>query len=114
MQYYSTNKISPKVSFKEATILGQAPDKGLYFPQQIPALSINLLHSLKQISKADVAFEVIRPYVGGTIPDNELWEICKHTVNFDFPLAAVNKNISVLELFHGPTLAFKDVVVSSL
>lgn len=109
MLYYSTNKISPKVDFKEATIHGQAPDKGLYFPEQIPALSKNLLASLKHTSKADIAFEVIRPYVGGTIPDTELHEICAHTVNFDFPLVQVNENISSLELFHGPTLAFKDV-----
>ena len=109
MQYYSTNKISSKVDFKEATIRGQAPDKGLYFPEQIPALSKNLLASLKQTSKADLAFEVIRPYVGGTIPDVELYEICAHTVNFEFPLVRVTENISSLELFHGPTLAFKDV-----
>ncbi len=109
MLYYSTNKISPKVDFKEATIRGQAPDKGLYFPEAIPALSKNLLASLKQTSKADIAFEVIRPYVGGTIPDAELHEICTHTVNFDFPLARVSNHISSLELFHGPTLAFKDV-----
>ena len=109
MLYYSTNKQSPKVDFKEATIRGQAPDKGLYFPEQIPTLSKNLLATLKQTSKADIAFEVIRPYVGGTIPDTELREICAHTVNFDFPLVPVSENISSLELFHGPTLAFKDV-----
>ena len=109
MQYYSTNKISPKVDFKEATIRGQAPDKGLYFPEHIPTLSKNLLASLKLTSKSDIAFEVIRPYVGGTIPDAELHEICAHTVNFDFPLVTVSDSISSLELFHGPTLAFKDV-----
>jgi len=109
MKYYSTNKISPKVDFKEATIRGQAPDKGLYFPEQIPAISNRLRTSLKQISKADIAFEVIRPYVGDTIPETELHEICTHTVNFDFPLVKVNETISSLELFHGPTLAFKDV-----
>ena len=109
MLYYSTNHKSEKANFREATIHGQAPDKGLYFPEQIPLLSPKLLASLKQTSKEDVAFEVIRPYVGNTIPDAELREICTHTVNFDFPLVPVSDTISSLELFHGPTLAFKDV-----
>ena len=109
MLYYSTNHKSEKANFREATIHGQAPDKGLYFPEQIPLLSPKLLASLKQTSKEDVAFEVIRPYVGNTIPDAELREICTHTVNFDFPLVPVGDTISSLELFHGPTLAFKDV-----
>ena len=109
MLYYSTNKISPKVSFREATIKGQAPDKGLYFPEIIPKVSQNLLDNLKNKPKAEIAFEVIHPYVGGVIPDNELLEICEHTVSFDFPLVPVTENISSLELFHGPTLAFKDV-----
>jgi len=109
MLYYSTNHKSEKVSFREATILGQAPDKGLYFPEQIPVLSKKLLAELKSTSKADIAFEVIKPYVGDTIPETELRKICKHTVNFDFPLVLVSDNISSLELFHGPTLAFKDV-----
>ena len=109
MLYYSTNHKSEKANFREATIHGQAPDKGLYFPEQIPLLSPKLLSSLKQTSKEDIAFEVIRPYVGNTIPDAELREICTHTVNFDFPLVPVSDTISSLELFHGPTLAFKDV-----
>jgi len=109
MLYYSTNHKSEKVNFREAAIRGQAPDKGLYFPEQIPVLSQKLLSSLKQTSKEDIAFEVIRPYLGDTIPENELREICTHTVNFDFPLVPVSDSVSSLELFHGPTLAFKDV-----
>ena len=109
MLYYSTNHKSEKVNFREATIRGQAPDKGLYFPEQIPMLQKKLLAELKSTSKADIAFEVIRPYVGDTIHEKELREICAHTVNFDFPLVQVSDTISSLELFHGPTLAFKDV-----
>jgi threonine synthase len=109
MLYYSTNQQSPKVSFREATIQGQAPDKGLYFPEVIPKISKNLLDSLKNRTEAEIAFEVIHPYIGGVIPDKELFEICEHTVNFDFPLVPVTDTISSLELFHGPTLAFKDV-----
>lgn len=109
MLYYSTNGSSLNVDFKEATIKGQAPDKGLYFPERIPMLSKDFLTSFKQKSKADIAFEVIRPYVGGTIAEGDLHEICSHTVNFDFPLVRVTDSIASLELFHGPTLAFKDV-----
>ncbi|MBP6732875.1 MAG: threonine synthase, partial [Chitinophagales bacterium] len=109
MLYYSTNNNSPKVDFKEATIKGQAPDKGLYFPERIPMLSKEFLASFKQKSKADIAFEVIRPYAGDTIAESDLHQICEHTVNFDFPLVRVTDSISSLELFHGPTLAFKDV-----
>ena len=109
MLYYSTNHKSEKVNFREATIQGQAPDKGLYFPEQIPMLQKKLLAELKSTTKADIAFEVIKPYVGDTIPEKELREICAHTVNFEFPLVQVSDTISSLELFHGPTLAFKDV-----
>jgi len=109
MLYYSTNKNSEKVNFREATIKGQAPDKGLYFPERVPVLSKEFLASFKQKSKAQIALEVIRPYVGDTIAEADLFQICEHTVSFDFPLVKVTDNISSLELFHGPTLAFKDV-----
>ena len=109
MLYHSTNKNSEKVNFREATIKGQAPDKGLYFPNSIPVLTKEFLNSFKQKSKAQIAFEVIRPYVGDVIAEDELFQICEHTVNFDFPLVKVSENIFSLELFHGPTLAFKDV-----
>lgn len=109
MQYFSTQKQSASVTFREATISGQAPDKGLYFPEKIPLLPKDFLSSFRTKSKALVAFEVIKPYVGNEIPDAELYRICEETVNFDFPLVWVNEGISALELYHGPTLAFKDV-----
>ena len=109
MLYYSTNQNSPKVNFREATIQGQAPDRGLYFPEHIPQFAPSFLHELKSKSKAQIAFEVIRPYVGESIDEESLFQICEHTTNFDFPLVKVTDSISSLELFHGPTLAFKDV-----
>lgn len=109
IQYYSTNQQSPLGSFREATIKGQAPDKGLYFPARIPMISADVLNDLGNLSKAEIAYLVIRPYVGGEIPDSELFKICEETVAFDFPLVRINDRISSLELFHGPTLAFKDV-----
>lgn len=109
MNYYSLNKKSPNVTFREAAITGLAPDKGLYFPETIPTLSDNLLKNLKNMSKAEIAFEVIKPFIGDEIDEKSLFEICEETVDFDFPLVKINDKISSLELFHGPTLAFKDV-----
>lgn len=109
MQFYSLNKISPSVNFREAAIGGQAPDKGLYFPEKIPVLPPDFFKQLKSKTKEQIAFEVIRPYIGNTIPEDVLHTICSETVNFDFPLKKINPNIYSLELFHGPTLAFKDV-----
>ena len=109
MRYYSTNKISATVDFKEATIQGQAPDKGLYFPETIPALPEGFIKSINSLSKEEIAYTVIEPYVGETIPSNILESIVAETINFDIPLVPINDKIFSLELYHGPTLAFKDV-----
>ncbi|WP_407521311.1 threonine synthase [Lacibacter sp. MH-610] len=109
MNYYSLNKQSPSVSFSEATILGQAPDKGLYFPEIIPQVDKDLIENIEHISNEEIAYRVIKPYIGNEIPDEELFRIVSETVNFEIPLVPINESISSLELFHGPTLAFKDV-----
>jgi threonine synthase len=109
MQYYSLRRQSPPVGFRAATIAGQAPDGGLYFPETIPRFSADFLRTMQTMSKADVALEVLRPYVGGSIPDAELHHIAGEAVDFDFPLVRVDEQVAALELFHGPTLAFKDV-----
>jgi threonine synthase len=109
MLYYSTNHRSPTANFKEATIRGLAPDKGLYFPENIPVLPKDLIKNIHRYSKEEVAFTVIQPYVTNEIPKNELERIVIETINFDFPLVKIQENIFSLELFHGPTLAFKDV-----
>ncbi len=109
MQYYSLGKQSPNVDFKTAAITGQAPDKGLYFPTQIPKFTEEQIEKFKTLDKASLAFEVMKPYVGGMIDDATLQQICAETINFDFPLVPITDTISSLELFHGPTLAFKDV-----
>ena len=109
MKFYSLNKRSPIVSFKEATILGQAPDKGLYFPEHIPAFDPLFFKDIEKLSNEEIAFQVILPYVSEDIPGEELRRIVAETINFPIPLVKVNENISSLELFHGPTLAFKDV-----
>ena len=109
MHYYSLGKNSPNVDFRTAAITGQAPDKGLYFPSTIPKFTAAQIERFKTLDKASLAFEVMKPYVGGTIDDASLKEICAQTINFDFPLVPITENILSLELFHGPTLAFKDV-----
>lgn len=109
MLYYSTNHTSPKVNFKEATIKGQAPDKGLYFPGNIPGLPKDLIRNINDYSKEELAYSVIQPYIGNIIPKNKLERIVSETINFKFPLVKIKENIFSLELFHGPTLAFKDV-----
>jgi threonine synthase len=109
MQYYSLGKQSPNVDFKTAAITGQAPDKGLYFPTAIPKFTAAQIERFKTLDKATLAFEVMKPYVGGLIDDASLQQICAETINFDFPLVPITDTISSLELFHGPTLAFKDV-----
>lgn len=109
MLYYSTNKNSPAANFREAAIKGQPPDKGLYFPEQIPALPQKFLDEFRQYPKEELALQVISPYVGDAIPAETLRQIVSETISFDFPLRQVNDFAYALELFHGPTLAFKDV-----
>ena len=109
MHYFSTNDPSAHVTFGEAVLAGQPADRGLYFPERIPILRADFLASFRNKSNSQIAFEVIRPYVAGEIPDETLFTICAETVNFPFPLVEITENISALELFHGPTLAFKDV-----
>ena len=109
MKFYSLRHQSPLVDFRTATITGQAPDGGLYFPESIPKFSAGFLRELRGLSRATVALHVMQPYVGAAIPNADLQRICAEAVNFEFPLVPVHAGVSALELFHGPTLAFKDV-----
>jgi threonine synthase len=109
MKYYSLNKQSPVVDFAAATILGQAPDKGLYFPETIPQVSKELIDNIENYSNEAIALEVIAPYIGEAIPKDMLEKIVSETVNFEIPLVKITDDIFSLELFHGPTLAFKDI-----
>src|SRR5215212_7006060 len=109
MKFYSTNKKSPAVDFREATIKGQAPDRGLYFPEKVPVLTRSFIDQIDKMSEEDIAFNVIKPYIGSSIPEEELFRIITETINFQFPLVKVSEETYSLELFHGPTLAFKDV-----
>jgi len=109
MNYYSLNHISPKVSFEEAVVLGLAPDRGLYFPESITPLPSSFFDTIENLSHEEIAFEAIKQFVGNEIPETELKRIIAETLYFDFPCVPVEDNVYSLELFHGPTMAFKDV-----
>jgi threonine synthase len=109
MKYYSLNKTAPIVDFKEATIRGLAPDKGLYFPENIPKQDKQFFEEINKYADEEIAYKIIQPYIGEAIPENELKRIVAETINFEIPLKRVSENIFSLELFHGPTLAFKDI-----
>ncbi|PCE62504.1 threonine synthase [Sediminicola luteus] len=109
MQYYSLNGQSPNTSFKDAVIRGIAPDRGLYFPMEIPQLEPEFFENIETLSTEEIAYRAISPFVGDAIPEAELRKIVSEVLDFDFPVVPVDGNLSTLELFHGPTLAFKDV-----
>ncbi|TYB70031.1 threonine synthase [Bizionia gelidisalsuginis] len=109
MKYYSLNRKAKKVSFKEAVIKGLAPDKGLYFPEKTTPLPKDFFKNISQYSNEEIAFEAIKQFVTPDIPETVLKTIIQETLSFDFPIVTFDKTISTLELFHGPTMAFKDV-----
>ena len=109
MKYFSLNNKNNKASFNEAVIQGIAPDKGLYFPESITPLDPNFIRNIEYFSKEEIAYETIKQFIGDAISEAALKKIIADTLNFDFPLVGLDENVNVLELFHGPTLAFKDV-----
>lgn len=109
MKYYNIKNTEEVVSFKEATLKGQASDGGLYFPSSIPKWENEFISALPTLSKSAIGFHIMKPYVGNDIPDDVLLRIMEDVLNFDFPLQPVDENSFSLELFHGPTLAFKDL-----
>ncbi|CAL2107301.1 threonine synthase [Tenacibaculum sp. 190524A02b] len=109
MKYYSLNKKSPDVSFQKAVVNGLAPDRGLYFPKSITPLSKEFIENIDQYSNEEIAYEAIKQFVGDEIPTETLKEIISETLSFDFPVVSIEENVHTLELFHGPTMAFKDV-----
>ena len=109
MNYFSLNHSSPIASFKQAVVNGIAPDRGLYYPENILPLSQDFIDHISEYSNEEIAFEVIKQFIGDEIPPEKLKEIIKKTLSFDFPVVSIEKNIGSLELYHGPTMAFKDV-----
>ncbi|MDU1904293.1 MAG: threonine synthase [Dysgonomonas sp.] len=109
MKYYSTNNKTTRVSLQEAVVKGLAPDKGLYMPEKIKVLPQSFFDSIDELSFQEIAYTVADAFFGEDIEADTLKEIVYDTLNFDTPIVHVNDNIYSLELFHGPTSAFKDV-----
>ena len=109
MKYFSLNRKAKEVSFKEAVVRGLAPDRGLYYPTSITPLPASFFNAIDQLTDSEIAFRAIEQFVGDEIPKEDLAQIVEEVLAFDFPLVEVEPNVFSLELFHGPTLAFKDV-----
>lgn len=109
MNYYSLNHIAPNTTFENAVIKGLAPDRGLYFPENITPLNASFFETIETLSNEAIAFEAIKQFISPEIPEDVLKTIVSETLSFDFPVVNLTESISTLELFHGPTMAFKDV-----
>ena len=109
MKFYSTNNRNHSLGFGAAVEKGLAADNGLYFPETIPILSSDFINDLHTFSKEEIGVEVMRHFTSEDISIEELKRIVRETLDFDFPLKEVSKDVFSLELFHGPTMAFKDV-----
>ena len=108
MQFYSTNNRNLRVGLRQAVMHGLAPDNGLYMPVSIPPLSDQFFATLSKKSFQELSLEVASNLLGADLPSAALKKMIDHAIQFDAPLVKVEANISALELFHGPTLAFKD------
>ncbi len=109
MLYYSTNHNAPEVSLSEAVIKGLAPDKGLYMPERNKPLPQEFFDHIEELSLQEIAYEVANCFFGEDIPAEDLKAIVYDTLQFDIPLVKVTDAIYALEVYHGPTAAFKDV-----
>ena len=109
MNYFSLNNNAPIATFETAVRKGLAPDKGLYFPEHIEPLEESFLDSIENYSNTEIAFQSIKQFICPEIPEYDLKQIISETLSFDFPIVEIEEGISTLELFHGPTMAFKDV-----
>lgn len=108
MEFYSTNNKDNKVQFDMAVRQGLAYDKGLFMPEKIPSLSKEFINGLPHKSLPEIAIEILKPYVADYISDQRLTELCNDAFDFDLPLVEIESDLFALELYHGPTLAFKD------
>ncbi len=108
MILYSTNHQSPEVGLREALFTGLPPDNGLYLPTEIPVLPKDFFDRIQELTLREISFEVSKALLGDDIDDHSLLKIVNDAIDFDAPVVRINDSMYVLELFHGPTLAFKD------
>jgi threonine synthase len=109
MNYYSTNNKNKIYSFKEAFVKGLADDNGLFVPEHVPQLPADFFSKIETLTLAQIAVEVLTPFISQDLKRDEIKHICEATFTFEIPVAKVEDNIYSFELFHGPTAAFKDV-----
>lgn len=109
MNYYSTSKQAPEATLEEAVVKGLAADKGLFMPRTIKPLPASFYMEMPNLTFQEIAYRVADAFFGEDVPAETLKQIVYDTLSFDVPLVPVTSNIYSLELFHGPTLAFKDV-----
>ena len=109
MKYYSTNGKASKATLKEAVVKGLAEDRGLYMPEHIKTLPLEFYDGIENLSFQEIAYRVADAFFGEDVPTDVLRKIVYDTLSFDVPAVRVSEDIYSLELFHGPTLAFKDV-----
>ena len=106
--FISLNNSEINHSFKESIFNGLSPDGSLYYPKKINQLT-NLINNITKFSNQEIGYIVMKSFTKDEIPDKSLKKIIEKTMNFDFPIKKIENNIFSFELFHGPTLAFKDV-----
>ena len=109
MKYYSTNGKAPQANLEKAVVKGLAEDRGLYMPEEIYKLPKEFFDDMKDLSFQDIAYNVASNFFGEDVDEDALQDLVFDTLSFDCPVVKVEDNIYALELFHGPTLAFKDV-----
>ena len=108
MKLYSTNRTVDEVNLKEAVFKGLPDDNGLYMPTRIPTLPASFFENMDKLSFQEIAFEVCKALIGDDVEESALKKITEDALSFDAPVVPLTENISVLELFHGPSFAFKD------
>lgn len=109
MNYLSTRKNNEHISFREAVINGLTNNGGLYIPESLPVIPTDFFNNIEAYENLDIAFTVLKPFVKDSLNETQLKNILSETLNFPIPIVTIEKNIHTLELFHGPTQAFKDV-----
>ena len=108
MRYRSTSGKAPLTSLRGAVLRGLAPDGGLYMPVEIARRSPEELEEFRRLPFTEVCFRVVRPFAGAEVPEEVLWQVVSEAINFPVKLVSLSPGLHILELFHGPTLAFKD------
>ena len=106
--YYSTNHSSDEIPFKDALLMGQAPDKGLYMPNYLPKFSSEEINSFKNLQYHEIAYKIASKFLFDEVSDSDLQFITKDAYNYDVPLENVYERVYVMRLDQGPTASFKD------